>query len=97
MEYENNLEILGILFFEEKISSDLRYSIAKLNNSGIYVWIVSGDKKENVISVANNLEMIKSSMNIVEFSEKDDIDDLDIKMNLALHQLINKSNIPMTN
>ena len=79
------------MFFEEKVSSDLRYSIAKLNNSGIHVWIVSGDKKDNVISVANNLEMIKSNMNIVEFSEKDDIDDLDIKMNLALHQLINKS------
>lgn len=91
LEYEDNLELLGILFFEEKVSSDLRYSLAKLTNSGINVWVVSGDKKENVIGLANNLEMIKSNMNIVEFSENDDIDDLDIKMNLALNQLINKS------
>ena len=85
--------MLGVLFFEEKVSSDLRYSIAKLNNSGINIWVVSGDKKENVISLANNLEMIKSSMNIIEFHENDDIDDLDIKINLALHHLINKSMI----
>ena len=91
LEYEDNLELLGILFFEEKVSSDLRYSLAKLTNSGINIWVVSGDKKENVIGLANNLEMIKSNMNIVEFSENDDIDDLDIKMNLALNQLINKS------
>ena len=91
LEYEDNLELLGILFFEEKVSSDLRYSLAKLTNSGINVWVVSGDKKENVIGLANNLEMIKSNMNIVEFSENDDIDDLDIKMNLDLNQLINKS------
>lgn len=82
--------LLGVLFFEEKVSSDLRYSIAKLNNSGINVWVVSGDRKENVVAVSKNLEMIKNNSNIIEFNDSDDIDSLDIKLNQILHQLINK-------
>jgi len=85
-DYENDMELLGVLFFEEKISADLRYTLSKLNNFNIKTWIVSGDSKDNVLAAARNLDMYKSNALICEFSEFDDEDDLDIKMNLFLSQ-----------
>ena len=83
-EYEVDMEFAGVLFFEEKIDSVLRYSINKLKNANINVWMVSGDKKENVLAVAKNLNMYKPNSIIAKFSDKDGIDDLDIKMNMYL-------------
>lgn len=85
-DYEYEMQLLGVLFFEEKISSDLRYTINKLNNYDIKTWIVSGDGKENVLAVGRNLDIYKANALICEFSEFDDEDDLDIKMNLFLSQ-----------
>ena len=87
-EYEMKMEFQGLLFFEEEFADDLRYSIDKLDKAGIKTWIVSGDRRENVISVAKNLEMVNSLNNIVEFTRNDHLDDLDIKMNLHLMQFI---------
>lgn len=87
-EFECDMELLGVLFFEEKVSSDLRYSINKLNSCNINVWVVSGDRKENVMAVSKNIDKFKSGTIQVEFSETDDIDDLDIKMNLFLLQFL---------
>lgn len=92
-EVENEMEYLGTLFFEEKVSSDLRYSINRLNNSGINVWIVSGDGKDNVVNVGKNLDMVKPNLTSIEFNEEDDFDDIDIKLNLHIMQLVNKSKI----
>ena len=52
LEYERNFSFLGLIFFEERIDPDLKYSISRLSNAGIKIWIASGDKKENVLSIA---------------------------------------------
>jgi len=85
-DYENEMELLGVLFFEEKVSADTRYTINKLNNFDIKTWIVSGDSKENVLAAGRNLDIYKSNALVCEFSEFDDEDDLDIKINLFLSQ-----------
>jgi len=56
------------------------------------VWIVSGDSKDNVVNVGKSLDMVKPNQTSIEFNEEDDFDDIDIKMNLYLLQLVNKSN-----
>lgn len=90
-EYENEMDLLGILFFEENFSNELRYSVNKLEQAGINTWIVSGDRRDNVVSLAKNLEMVSPSSNIVEFTREDHLDDLDIKMNMHLLQFIGSS------
>jgi magnesium-transporting ATPase (P-type) len=87
-DYENSMELMGVLFFEEKIPQDLRFAINKLNESNINVWIVSGDRKENVMAVSESLDMHKTTSLKVEFHEKDDLDELDIKMNMFLLQFV---------
>lgn len=87
-EYEYDLDLMGILFFEEDFSPELRYCVNKLDSAGIKTWILSGDKRDNVVSVAKNLEMVNNLSNIVEFAKEDQLDDLDIKMNMHLMQFI---------
>lgn len=87
IEFEYEMEFQGLLFFEEEFADDLRYSLDKLDKAGIKTWIVSGDRKDNVIAVAKNLEMVNTS-NLIEFLKEDKIDDLEIKMNVQLMQYI---------
>ena len=88
IEYERDLILIGVLFFEEEISPDLKYSISKLNNAGIKVWIASGDKRENVISVGTNLKLYNPDSIKGDFSDKDKPEDLDIKMSMLLMQFL---------
>ena len=88
-EYEQNLDYFGTLFYDEQSSSRLPYTISQLQNTKIKIWIVSGDKKDNVISIANKLDMYNPNSLIAEFSENDiDEDDLYTKMNLYLMQFL---------
>ena len=88
IEYEKNLSFLGLIFFEEKIDPDLKYSISHLGNAGIKVWIASGDKKENVLSIGKALDLYNPKSIIGDFSDKDKPEDLDIKMSTLLMQFL---------
>ena len=88
-EYEQNLEYYGTLFYEEKTSYSLPYSLSLLQNAKIKTWIVSGDSKDNVMSIANKFDMYSPNSLIAEFSENEiDEDDLYTKMNLFLMQFL---------
>ena len=87
-EYEKDLSFLGVIFFEEKIDQDLKYSISRLNNAGIKVWIASGDKRENVISIGRALDLYDPKSIRGDFSDKDKPEDLDIKMSTLLMQFL---------
>lgn len=87
-EYENDLDFLGILFFEEPYSPDLKFCLKKLEDADIKTWIISGDRRDNVVAVSKNLKMIAPNSNIVEFKKEDQLVDLDVKMNMHLMQFI---------
>ena len=88
MEYEKNFSFLGLIFFEERIDPDLKYSISRLSSAGIKVWIASGDKKENVLSIARGLDLYDPKAVCGDFSDKDKPEDLDIKMSTLLMQFL---------
>ena len=88
IEYEKDLSFLGIIFFEEKIDPDLKYSISRLSGAGIKVWITSGDKKENVLSMGRALDLYDPKSIMGDFSDKDKPEDLDIKMSTLLMQFL---------
>ena len=88
MDYEINLSFLGIIYFEETIDPDLKYSISLLNSAGIKIWIASGDNKENVLSIGKRLDLYDPKSIIGDFSDKDKPEDLDIKMSTLLMQFL---------
>ena len=81
---------MGALFFEEGVEKDLSMNIQKLMKADINVWILSGDKKENVISLAKSLDVINDKMNLLNL-QSNDIEDIDIHLNLYLNQFANQS------
>ena len=88
IEYETNLTFLGIIFFEEIIEPDLKYSISLLRKTGIKIWIASGDKKENVLSIGQALDLYNPNSICADFNDKDKPEDLDIKMSKLLIQFL---------
>ena len=88
IEYEKDLSFLGVIFFEEKIDQDLKYSISRLNGAGIKVWIASGDKRENVMSIGRALDLYDPKSIKGDFSDNDKPEDLDIKMSTLLMQFL---------
>ena len=88
IEFERDLSFLGVIFFEEKIDQDLKYSISRLNGAGIKVWIASGDKRENVLSIGRALDLYDPKSIKGDFSDKDKPEDLDIKMSTLLMQFL---------
>ena len=88
IEYEKDLSLMGIIFLEEKIDQDLKFSIARLNNAGIKVWVASGDKRENVLSIGRALDLYDQKSIRGDFSDKDKPEDLDIKMSTLLMQFL---------
>ena len=88
IEYEQELSFLGVIFFEEKMDPDLKYSISRLTSAGIKVWIASGDKKENVLSIGRALDLYDPKSIKGDFSDKDKPEDLDIKMSTLLMQFL---------
>ena len=88
IEYEKDLSFLGVIFFEEKIDQELKYSISRLNGAGIKVWIASGDKRENVLSIGRALDLYDPKSIKGDFSDKDKPEDLDIKMSTLLMQFL---------
>ena len=88
IEYERDLSLMGIIFLEEKIDQDLKFSIARLNNAGIKVWVASGDKRENVLSIGRALDLYDQKSIRGDFSDKDKPEDLDIKMSTLLMQFL---------
>lgn len=85
-EYENDMEYLGILFYKEDYDDSLQYNICKLNNAGIKTWILSGDRKENVVSFAKSIDIVNKDNNILDLSRELKIHDIGIKMDRCLMQ-----------
>lgn len=88
---ETNMNIVGALFFEEVVSSSLKFAINKLNLADIHTWIISGDRSQNVEALAKNLDIVNcTEAEIVVFTEKDHRDDIDGKINSQLLTLQGK-------
>ena len=90
---ETGMELLGALFFEEECTGDLKFSLDKISAAGINTWVVSGDREENVVAFAKNIGMDKSgSSSTINIHEKDKVEEIDIKINQLLMQILGKNN-----
>lgn len=90
-EYETELEIVGVIFYEESYNSDLKYCLNRLKHADVHIWIVSGDRTVNIESVAKNLNMYDCDViNILSLLENDHKDDLDNKISNQLMVILNK-------
>ena len=93
-ETEQDIEVVGALFFEEYLSPGLKFSLSKLNLADIHTWIISGDRSSNVEAVAKNLDVFTSmESDILNLHEKMNRDDLELKINDKLVTLHGNNNV----
>lgn len=65
---ECNLELLGATSVEDKLQYRVPETIQSLRNAGIVIWVLTGDKMETAINIANSCSLFNSNMNIIELS-----------------------------
>ena len=65
---ESDLELLGATAIEDRLQYRVPEVITKLRAAGIVIWVLTGDKMETAINIANSCSLFNSSMNIIEIS-----------------------------
>jgi phospholipid-transporting ATPase len=65
-EIEVELEIIGATAIEDKLQDDVATTISSLKDSGIKVWVLTGDKQETAINIGYSCKLLHHGMqNIV--------------------------------
>lgn len=58
---ESNLNILGITGVEDKLQAQVPETLSALNQAGINIWIITGDKTETAISIGKSSQIIQAN------------------------------------
>jgi phospholipid-transporting ATPase len=75
---EQNLHLLGATAIEDKLQEGVPDAIHTLQQAGIKIWVLTGDRQETAINIGLSCRLISESMNLVRCMLKD----------LAYHQVI---------
>ncbi|GFO46882.1 phospholipid-transporting ATPase [Plakobranchus ocellatus] len=62
---EKDLELLGATGIEDKLQEGVPSTIANLRQAGIKVWVLTGDKQETAIQIANSCQLFSPDQTIL--------------------------------
>ena len=71
---EVDLKLVGATAIEDKLQDDVGLTIAKLKESGIKVWVLTGDKVETAINIGYSCRLLVEGMEIIEITQKEKAD-----------------------
>jgi phospholipid-transporting ATPase len=66
---EQNLHLLGATAIEDKLQEGVPDAIHTLQQAGIKIWVLTGDRQETAINIGLSCRLISESMNLVGFTE----------------------------
>jgi len=69
-EIERDLELVGATAIEDKLQDEVDVTIKKLQEAGIKVWILTGDKVETAINIGFACGLLNDSMQHLKIIEK---------------------------
>lgn len=64
---EQNLHLLGATAIEDKLQEGVPDAIHTLQQAGIKIWVLTGDRQETAINIGLSCRLISESMNLVSF------------------------------
>ncbi|KDN46965.1 phospholipid-translocating P-type ATPase [Tilletiaria anomala UBC 951] len=66
---EQNLYLLGATAIEDKLQEGVPETIHTLQNAGIKIWVLTGDRQETAINIGLSCKLISESMTLVIVNE----------------------------
>ena len=75
-EIEVNLELSGATAIEDKLQTDVGPTISYLKETGIKLWVLTGDKIETAINIGYSCKLLSNNMEqlLVNAKEESEID-----------------------
>eukprot|EP00794_Sanderia_malayensis_P019164 gene19164-21084_t len=64
---EYDLELLCLTGVEDKLQPDVRPTLELLRNAGMKIWMLTGDKMETAICIAQSSRLVSKTQNIYSF------------------------------
>ncbi|ORX83033.1 phospholipid-translocating P-type ATPase [Anaeromyces robustus] len=80
MTLENDLELLGLTGVEDKLQDNVKPTLELLRNSGIKIWMLTGDKVETASCIAVSSKLVSRNSSIVQFCKIHDLMELREKL-----------------
>lgn len=59
---EKDLELLGATAIEDKLQNEVGRTISSLRQTGIKVWVLTGDKVQTAINIAFSCQLLDKNM-----------------------------------
>lgn len=67
---EQNLVLLGATAIEDKLQDGVPDTIHTLQQAGIKIWVLTGDRQETAINIGMSCRLISESMNLIIVNEQ---------------------------
>ncbi|XP_030246129.1 phospholipid-transporting ATPase ID isoform X3 [Drosophila navojoa] len=61
-EVESGMQLLGVTAIEDKLQDGVPKSIANLQNAGIKIWVLTGDKQETAINIGYSCQLLTDEL-----------------------------------
>lgn len=70
LEVERKLHIVGATAIEDKLQDGVGDTIATLENAGIKLWVLTGDKRETAIEIGYSSHVLTPKMHVTEVPDR---------------------------
>lgn len=68
-EIEQNLELVGVTAIEDKLQEGVPETIAALQDAGIKIWVLTGDRQETAINIGMSSKLLSEDMSLLLVNE----------------------------
>ncbi|CAB1444306.1 unnamed protein product [Pleuronectes platessa] len=68
-EMEQEMQLLGVTAIEDRLQEGVPETIALLQQAGLKVWVLTGDKKETAVNIAYSCKLLDPDTRLLEWQE----------------------------
>ncbi|XP_019936885.2 phospholipid-transporting ATPase IC [Paralichthys olivaceus] len=68
-EMEQDMQLLGVTAIEDRLQEGVPETIALLQQAGLKVWVLTGDKKETAVNIAYSCKLLDPDTRLLEWQE----------------------------
>ncbi|XP_019125790.1 phospholipid-transporting ATPase IC isoform X1 [Larimichthys crocea] len=66
---ERELQLLGVTAIEDRLQEGVPETIALLQQAGLKIWVLTGDKKETAVNIGYSCKLLDSDTRLLEWQE----------------------------